>query len=202
MQTLVLTSKAVLKMYMIVFVGALSRLLDVKGPFAIACVKAVTQQYQYMHCAGALLYNPPVLCNNDVTNCQKTSFVWASIKGTTEQLGAAYLFERKNVPSTWGCSYLLPIPGVQGDPLPSKGAQTNNWYSPQDDHRVNTPICSTGGHVASDQAAAAMVLMSWTLPEDWEQVKVTLVALKKALLSLMDQIPKDQQKAVGKNSEN
>lgn len=31
--------------------------------------------------------------------------------------------------------------------------------------------------------------------EDWEQVKVTPVAWEKALLPLMDQIPKDQRQA-------
>lgn len=38
--------------------------------------------------------------------------------------------------------------------------------------------------------------------EDWEQVKVTPVAWEKALLLLMDQFPKDQRQAAGKNSEN
>lgn len=45
------------------------------------------------------------------------------------------------------------------------------------------------------------VLMSSPL-EDWEKVKVMPVAWEKALLPRMDQIPKDQRQAAGKNSGN
>lgn len=40
--------------------------------------------------------------------------------------------------------------------------------------------------------------MSWTLLEDWKPVEVMPVALAKAVLSLMDQIPKEQWEAAGK----
>lgn len=46
----------------------------------------------------------------------------------------------------------------------------------------------------------AAVLMSWTALEDWESVEVMPVTLEKAVLSLMDQIPKEKWKAAGEKN--
>ncbi|XP_023620680.1 uncharacterized protein LOC111828428 [Myotis lucifugus] len=90
------------------------------------------------------------------------------------------------------------FPASKEVPFLAEGFGPNNWHSQSAGFWGKYPSAPPEdmGLLTQLWYLVAAVLMSWTPPEDWEQVEIMPVVLE--VLSLTDQIPKDQRKAAGK----
>lgn len=90
------------------------------------------------------------------------------------------------------------FPASKEVPFLAEGFGPNNWHSQLAGFWGKYPSAPPEdmGLLTGLWYLVATVLMSWTPPENWEQVEIMPVVLE--VLFLTDQIPKDQWKAAGK----